>query len=112
MNPEIVKFLRDVKDSIGVIDQHLKNTPDFSAYENDIKTQDAVLRRLFIIGEALWQVNKIVPDIEISNKKKIIGLRHILIHDYDVVEDETIWVICKKHLFELDKEVAAILDTK
>lgn len=30
-------------------------------------------------------------EIIISDKKRIISLRHILVHDYDLIEDETIW---------------------
>lgn len=38
-----------------------------------------------------------------------IALRHILVHDYDLVEDDTVWVICKKHLPVLKKEAEMIL---
>ncbi|MCC6287886.1 MAG: DUF86 domain-containing protein [Chitinophagaceae bacterium] len=34
----------------------------------------------------------------IADKKKIIGLRHILVHDYDLIDDSTIWLIITKSL--------------
>jgi uncharacterized protein with HEPN domain len=108
MNPDIKKYLFDSIDSIEIIESHLKNIKDLSAYKADIKTIDAVERRLAIIGEAIWKADKL-QDININNKPKIIGLRHILIHDYDLIEDETIWTICKKYLPELKDELKKLL---
>ena len=54
---------------------------------------DAVKRRLAIIGEALWKINKIDPENNITERRKIIGLRHILTHDYDLVSPDVIWQI-------------------
>jgi hypothetical protein len=45
-------------------------------YEKDMETTDADERRLAIIGEALFKAYKIEPEIQISNTKKIIVLRH------------------------------------
>ena len=54
---------------------------------------DAVKRRLAIIGEALCKINKIDPENNITERRKIIGLRHILTHDYDLVSPDVIWQI-------------------
>lgn len=70
---------------------------------------DAVERRLAIIGEAMYKVNKINKQIQISNKTKIISLRHILVHDYDLIEDATIWNIVHYHLPVLEAEVTHLL---
>ncbi len=110
MNPDIKKYLFDIVDSIGLIEQHLENITAFAAYKNDAKTIDAVERRLAIIGEALNKVVKLEREIKISDKAKIIGLRHILIHDYDLIEDEAIWTICKKYLPVLKEETKKILE--
>lgn len=40
---------------------------------------DAVERRLAITGEVLWKLTKLDKDIKITDQKKIIGLRHILV---------------------------------
>ena len=112
MDPEVRKYLSDISDSIGIIELHLAAIPDLSSYKKDIKTADAVMRRLSIIGEALWKANKLDSALGITYKNKIIGLRHILIHDYDMVDDDAIWAICKKNLIELKKEVKALLETE
>jgi uncharacterized protein with HEPN domain len=111
MSLEIKKLLQDIYDSIVLIEGHLEGINNLEAYTSDIKTVDAVERRIAIIGEALWKANKINPEINISDKTKIISLRHIVIHDYDLVEDATIWVVCKKHLPVLKAEIQSILNS-
>jgi uncharacterized protein with HEPN domain len=64
---------------------------------------------LAIIGEALWKIDKLDKDIIITDKRKIIGLRHILTHEYDLVSPEIIWKILENNLATLKKEVLEIL---
>ncbi|MBX3255256.1 MAG: DUF86 domain-containing protein [Chitinophagaceae bacterium] len=47
----------------------------------------------------------------ISDKKKIIGLRHILVHDYDLIDDSTIWLIVQRNLPVLKSELIQIMDS-
>jgi uncharacterized protein with HEPN domain len=58
MNLEVKKLLKDIFDSIIIIESHFQNIPTLLAYTNDIKTVDAVERRLAIIREALWKAEK------------------------------------------------------
>ncbi len=57
---------------------------------NNFLVADAVERRLAIVGEALSKATKLNSDIIVSHQKKIIALRHIIIHDYDIVDSSTI----------------------
>jgi len=109
MNHEVIKLIQDIFDSIVIIEVHLNNIPTLAIYKEDIKTVDAVERRLSIIGEALWKADKKDKTLNISNKARIISLRHILVHDYDLIEDATIWMICKKNIPILKNEVQSIL---
>jgi uncharacterized protein with HEPN domain len=54
-----------------------------------------VERGISIIGEALFKANKIEKDLAISNLKNIIGMRHIVIHDYDMIEVERLFITIK-----------------
>ena len=112
MSPETGKLLLDVLKSIDMIEVHLQNAPTLSAYKNNTMIIDAVERRLSIIGEALWKADKMDKALNVSYKSKIISLRHIIVHDYDLVESETIWMICKKNLPLLKTEVQAYLNSK
>jgi uncharacterized protein with HEPN domain len=72
---------------------------------------DAVERRLAIIGEALWKLTKLDKDIKITDQKKIIGLRHILVHDYDLIDDASIWKIVNNNLETLKEELQKYLNS-
>jgi uncharacterized protein with HEPN domain len=109
MDLEVKKFLQDILDSISLIENYLQSLSSLADYQNDLKSIDAVERRLAIIGEALWQANKVDSSIDVTEKSKIISLRHILVHNYDLVDDSTIWMICKKHIPLLKDEVSALL---
>jgi len=62
-----------------------------------------------IIGEAANRILKQMPNIEITEIKKIIDTRNIIIHGYDSVSDEIIWAIVVKHLPKLYEEVKGLL---
>jgi uncharacterized protein with HEPN domain len=70
----------------------------------------SVERALSIIGEALSKADNLNKELAISNKKQIIGLRHVLVHDYDKVDAERLFVILQKHLPILKAEVEKILN--
>jgi uncharacterized protein with HEPN domain len=71
---------------------------------------DAVERRLAIIGEALWKLTKLNNEIKVTGQKKIIGIRHILVHDYDLTDDASIWKIINSNLGTLKEEILKYLD--
>jgi len=61
--------------------------------------QDAVERRVEIIGEAARRLSdgfrEKHPEIP---WRPIIATRHILSHEYDVINDETIWRVATIHV--------------
>ena len=75
----------------------------------EIEFRWAVERGISIIGEALFKANKIQKDMTISNLKNIIGMRHIVIHDYDMIESERLYITIKKYIPILKDEIAKIL---
>jgi uncharacterized protein with HEPN domain len=112
MSREINKLLTDIDMSIALIESYLLNVPNYEAFELDILTMDGVQRRLSIIGEALWKADKLDQALPITDKKKIISFRHILIHNYDLLSDATIWKVCTEHLPVLKIEVRTLLNAK
>jgi uncharacterized protein with HEPN domain len=56
----------------------------------------AVEREFEIIGEAVNRILKIDKDFPIENARNIVGLRNQVIHAYDAISDENIYVILVK----------------
>lgn len=104
---ELKKYLLDILQTIEGIDQIEAN---FVVKDLDILTNKWALERgISIIGEALYKANNLDRTLAITNKPKIIATRHIVVHDYDIVNSETLIVIVKKHLPILKEEVENIL---
>jgi len=110
MNPDSLKYLQDIQDSISRIEYHIKGLKSVTDYSNNYTVIDAVERRLAIIGEALWKASKSDSKIAVTNQKKIIALRHILIHDYDLIDDATIWKIIQNNLKILKEKIKQFLE--
>ena len=72
---------------------------------------DAVVRNLEIIGEAANRLPDTFsarrPEIE---WRKIIGLRHRIVHDYFGVDLDIIWTIIRQDLPDLEARIAALQD--
>jgi uncharacterized protein with HEPN domain len=73
--------------------------------------RSAVERQLMIVGEALNRLRKIEPEFlaSITDSRKIIAFRNILVHGYDVIRNEVVWGILDSDLSTLTAEVSALL---
>lgn len=109
MNNELKKFLFDIQVSIESIENFLGETRDFNIYKSNKMLRRAVEREFEIIGEALNSLDKLDPNIEISSKRQIIGMRNRVIHGYDKIDDEIIWGTIVRHIPVLKSEVANLL---
>jgi uncharacterized protein with HEPN domain len=103
------KYLSDILQAIELIESFTSEMSTFAAYVSDLKTQSAVERQLGIIGEAINKFEKIFPEINLDNARKIVGLRNRLIHTYDSIDSSIIWAIIKKHLAPLKSEVLKLI---
>lgn len=109
MNHEIKAWLEDIERSIIEIYEFLPEKRDFFQFENDLKTRKAVERNLEIIGEALNRIIKVEPDIKISDSRKIVDTRNRIIHGYDSVTADVLWLIISKYLPALKNEIQKLL---
>ena len=108
MKKEIRIFIEDILESIERIEEHTKGVNKDNFLE-DVKTQDAVMKRLEIIGEAVKNIptdfRKKYPDIP---WKKIAGMRDILIHEYFGVNFKRVWGVVEKDLPGLKDKISKI----
>lgn len=100
------KFLFDIATATSSIENYLGDKRDFNVYKENKMLRRAVERELEIIGEALNYIDKIDPNIEISSKRQIIGLRNRVIHGYDKIDDEIICGTIMKYLPILKAEIS------
>ncbi len=105
----ILACLNDIEQSICEINEFLPEERNFFTFQKDIKTRKAVERNLEIIGEAMDRILKIDPGFQISDSRKIVDTRNRIIHGYDSVSDDVIWLIVNHYLPVLEKEVKALL---
>lgn len=102
------ELICDIKEAIKRIEEYLDDLT-FEKFLKDVKTQDAVVRNLEIIGEAAKGIA-----IELTQKysnipwKKLSGVRDRLIHHYFGVNLDIIWGIAKEDLPNLAAEMNKI----
>ncbi len=98
MKKDIKVYVEDIIESILKIEEYTDQVTKDGFYKNTI-IQDAVFRRLEIIGEAVKNIPKEIKDeyTEIP-WKQIAGMRDILIHQYSGIKLERVWIVIKRDL--------------
>lgn len=109
MKRSLSKYLEDIKLSIGDIQKYTAGVSSEVGIEENEMLFDALCRRFAIIGEAVYQADKLDPNLAITDKHKIKGLRHIIVHDYDSVRAKDLWLIIKNSLPTLNLETEELL---
>jgi len=109
MDNEIKKYLYDIQESICSIENYLGAQRNFNIYVENKMLRRAVEREFEIIGEAMSRIDKLYPDISISSKHQIIGMRNRVIHGYDKIDDGIIWGTIVRHLPDLKIEIEKLL---
>ncbi len=84
---------------------------DYADFQNDVKTIDAVVRNVEVIGEAAGNLTR---DFRSNNPqiewRKIIATRNRIIHGYASVDLEIIWNITQCDLGNLKTGIEKILE--
>jgi uncharacterized protein with HEPN domain len=97
---------------VDAIDRALKYTSQGrTAFFADPKTQDAVIRNIEIIGEAVKRLSGTTreahPEVPWS---KMAGTRDRIIHGYFTVDLDIIWDVVDKELPSLRERIAKIVN--
>ncbi len=105
--PEI--FLRHILECIAVIENHTRKTSQ-GKFSRDVKTQDAVIRRIEIIGEAVKNLpaefTKRHTEIE---WREMAGMRDKLIHEYFGIHLDVVWTTIMRDIPRLKRLITALL---
>jgi uncharacterized protein with HEPN domain len=104
------EFLLDILEACNRIVEYTEGM-SYDEFAEDTKTQDAVLRNIEVIGEAIKNVSESLKakhgEIE---WRKIAGMRDKLIHFYFGVNLDIVWDVVKNKIPELRFKVLKILD--
>ncbi len=106
------ELLCDIKEATLRINTYIEKM-DYEKFLKDTKTQDAVVRNIEIIGEAVKNIS------EVSRKKypqipwkELAKVRDRLIHQYFGVNYDIVWSIVKGELPKVKSEKEKILNRK
>lgn len=112
MDDRVSKYLNDILDTIIEIEEESDlRGRKFEVLCNDRVFRKFIERNIGIIGEAVNQILRIVPNIEISSARKIVNTRNLVIHSYDSIDNEIIWAIVIKHLPVLKNDIEKLLES-
>ena len=107
-DPQI--FLKHILESIEWIEKDTNNFSKENFFEN-VPIQDAVIRRLEIIGEAIRNLSEktkqCYPEVPWQD---IMDMRNQLIHGYFGVDLKLVWDVIKKDLPPFKKQIKALLE--
>ena len=109
MPHSLQKYLQDILIAIDDIHTFLGKEPSYERYSKNLMMQYAVERALGIIGEASNHLRRIQPDIQISHLRDIINFRNMVIHAYDGIDNQRVWIIIIDYLPVLKAEVELLI---
>lgn len=104
-------YLLHIEEAIANIQDYVSAGKD--AFFQKKMIQDAVIRNLEIIGEAVKNISSATrqsaPEVP---WQKIAGLRDVLIHDYFGVDLDTVWLVVENRLPVLSQHISLLLEER
>ena len=101
MKAEQLGRLRDILEAARLIISYVQDTTE-AAFFADMQKQDAVIRRIEIIGEATAHLTEETrhsfPQLSFRRMR---GMRNIVAHDYGNVDPKIIWEVATIHIPEV-----------
>lgn len=113
MRPEdrTLKTLEDIRDAASfILEATEKKTRE--DYGRDRLLRQAAERNFEIIGEAVGRLARNDPDTArgISEHERIVAFRNVLIHGYDLVNDELVWDTIRNKVPVLLAEIEQLME--
>lgn len=105
-----VRTLDQVRDSVSFV-MSVTEGKALAEYSGDRLLRQAVERNLEIVGEAVGRLRRDDPGTasRLSEHERIVAFRNVLIHGYDLVDDELVWDTINTKLPVLLSEVEGLL---
>jgi uncharacterized protein with HEPN domain len=94
-------YLLDILDASRLALEYISETT-FQAFLRDVKSQDAVIRRFIVIGEAARRISPETrsryPQLPWS---EMVSMRNLVVHDYDDIDLPILWDTANQDLPKL-----------
>lgn len=111
LRDEIV-FLEDILECIDKIADYISNVNE-KEFKYNHEKQDAVIRRIEIIGEAVKRISKNTKeDYPNVPWREMAGMRDVVVHGYFGVTIELVWRVATKDIPELRELIEKIIMDK
>jgi len=111
MQRELSKLLHDIQEACNLVEEFSKDST-LEEYNSNAMLRSAIERQLMIIGEALNQTNQIDEEFihSITDARRIINFRHVIVHGYASLENDTVWGIVESDVPRLHEEISGIMN--
>ncbi len=106
-------FLRllHMRDAANNVAQFIKDV-EFDAFCNNREKMSATLYEIQIIGEACYFLTKTFKETHTQIEwHKIERTRHIIVHHYDAVNEETVWRIATTYVPQLLIDIEPLIES-
>lgn len=102
-------YLEHILESIELIEQYIKDLSK-EGFLSSSKTQDAVVKRIEIIGEAAKNISAFTRRKYPSLPwKGMTGMRDIMVHDYFGIDYEIVWQTCMCDFPDLKQKIQELI---
>ncbi len=104
-------YIEDILKTIGIVERYLEGLTRAS-FMGNIMVQDAIIRRIEVIGEAAANIRKNAPAFEHAHPdlplKDAYDMRNRLIHGYTDVKLDIVWKVATEDLPKLKEMLLEI----
>jgi uncharacterized protein with HEPN domain len=113
-HPERVEdYLRHIAEAIDRARSYVQPLPDLHAFEQNPLVQDAVVRNIEIIGEAVTHINRVAPEFITQHPElpwaDMRDMRNVIIHAYFAVDLQVVWRTVQEDLPKLKQQIDQLL---
>lgn len=116
-HPERVEeYLEHIVQAIERASDYLQPLQSLEAFQRNQQVQDAVVRNIEIIGEAVNKIQDMAPDFIPAHPEvpwaQMRAMRNVVIHEYFFVDLKIVWTTVKDDLPRLKKQIDLLIERR